>query len=66
MGSRSDNRCGTSSGPHRCDERAGHDGPCETTEQAPAWVGPALKPAHRARVSSPAHIVSLPPPEEAN
>jgi hypothetical protein len=37
-------RCSTTSGPYRCDQPAGHQGPCESTEPAPAWAGPALRP----------------------
>lgn len=47
MTSRSESeRCPTSSGRYRCDLGHGHDGPCETTEPAPAWSGPARAPRH--------------------
>jgi hypothetical protein len=43
-------RCPTTRGPRwRCDYAVGHAGPCETREEARAWVGPALAP--RPRVS---------------
>jgi hypothetical protein len=37
--------CPTVSGKYRCSiGAAGHPGPCETTEPAPSWIGPALSP----------------------
>lgn len=42
--SRPDGRCETRAGVFRCDSATGHDGPCETVQEAAPWVGPALTP----------------------
>lgn len=43
-------RCTTTSGRYRCDLADGHGGPCETTEPAPHWAGPARAPRYVATV----------------
>ena len=39
-------RCPTRSGPYQCDLHEGHDGECETRQEARDWVGPALAQTH--------------------